>query len=1208
MATFNGKKIEIYDLDSIQDIINRLAALENTLPEFIYFPDDKPEDISILQEDVDIQYEDLLNIFKENKTFQEVYDYVNGKNNFSLEEIVYNYVLLNPSLDKMADLELREKRDYVWKDFEDLEKVLKDIDVEYRPYLKQKWEAKISNKIKDAFQINIEENKTKVKNQEKIFKNFNEVHSIDYTKFQLENVKYELELDVKNLSLLEIFNIIKLNPNIPFATTNYFYKILKDFTPYKSWTNLFDKSKSYLDKYKNIDRKTNIIFKVLETQDVSGSIDDYTEVILNVKENIFVKLEHSITKFNISREELTSRMLSILNINDVKNERDIGVKGIFYFPKQSMNKYVMLDLIMNDSLFSNILSVDESTLTIKSHIFIHFTNPRVSNITAYVTLQKVMKKDPNMKRNIKNYDKLFPLNSEYIRVKVSKCESVDQVKYFQNILGKLFVKYNEKKDEILEFYENIAEMEVEEPDYEEPEEDRRLKTIDPNVFRAKYTRYCPRPPTYIEDDKVDEIINRKIITFPNENVGDIFPKKYYCNYTKHIYPGLRVNPYKNADILPYIPCCYTKDQEKVKGSKFRNYYFGEALIEKDKKQQDIYVSNIIIPNDNYGTLPPNINKIFSTVDVDGIYYRKGMFRNKNSFLSCVLQALNINDIEDIKNNESKINRRLSKTRNKFNTDEYAASCKQEMYNYTIEEIKSKIENEDEYFDPKLFIHLLEIKYDCNIFLFSRNNKGELILPKHIKGYYKIKNDKRCVFIYEHMGGESDRAEYPQCELIVRVDDKIIMDYFEYDNAISKNIFNVFDSINDSYIFNKKIKFVDFDIFAKNNIIPVSQAIDTYGKTRMVNVLYNNDISISILTTPLQPFNLPEDDITNINKIDIENGLSFAEELKIEITSQVVDPNNFVKEIRGVFGNINIGIPIEDGTGILENIPISKNLNYPDEYISVIDQYNKFKKLSRYISEYIFWLYSKYLKDEGISEDKNLSPKVLEKFKDVYVEIDPSFVYNDVPKNFDINSGLMKDNKLVLKSEETLKRLFYVLRLYIVRNYTKIMSYSERVTIENYYYDISDFDTYPFQVLLEGEQSVSKWIRERNKKNIIYNNIHLLKRKIQPEGKEKIKEELSISKEPYFFRNKLIGKRIYIAQNTDSFLKAVNISVTWSRDNYNPGSDILEGEEGLQVTLYSFTNNKNIKKYDIEGVENQYNIKIIGYKVEGKSMFTSLLNI
>ena len=45
MVNFNNIKIKIYDLDSVKSIIKRLSADQNTLPQFIYFPNDIPENI-----------------------------------------------------------------------------------------------------------------------------------------------------------------------------------------------------------------------------------------------------------------------------------------------------------------------------------------------------------------------------------------------------------------------------------------------------------------------------------------------------------------------------------------------------------------------------------------------------------------------------------------------------------------------------------------------------------------------------------------------------------------------------------------------------------------------------------------------------------------------------------------------------------------------------------------------------------------------------------------------------------------------------------------------------------------------------------------------------------------------------------------------------------------------------------------------------------
>ena len=189
----------------------------------------------------------------------------------------------------------------------------------------------------------------------------------------------------------------------------------------------------------------------------------------------------------------------------------------------------------------------------------------------------------------------------------------------------------------------------------------------------------------------------------------------------------------------------------------------------------------------------------------------------------------------------------------------------------------------------------------------------------------------------------------------------------------------------------------------------------------------------------------------------------------------------------------------------------------------------------------------------------------------------------------MNSGIMKVNKLVIKSEETLKRIFYVLKLYIIRNYEKIIEYRTKVMIENFYVDITDFDEYSFQVILEGESSIYKWINEKNKNNLLFNII------------------IPKINTPYFFKNILIDNKIYIAQNVDTLLNAINVAIIWNKYKYNPGKNVLiEEKDILECVLYSYTNNKNIKKYIIEGIQNDYKIKILGYKLDDKSYYTVLL--
>ena len=1090
---------------------------------------------------------------------------------------------------------------------------MKNIDSDFSSDLMNIWNNRFLSIIN--FNNKIKENTDFVLFQERVFEDFDKIVGLTYTKFDLEKVKFQLELETNVISLLEIFNNIKLNKTIPFATTQYFYKILKDFSPFVKWTNLFDKSKTYSDKYKNIDRNNNIILQILSKEGKTKTIKNYSEGIINYNNTFNLKLSYNLKKYDISKEDLINEVLEVININSYKNETEIDVNGVFYFPKQKLNKYILMDLIMNDTLFSSILTVDETKIISKSTVFVYFNNTKTGQITAYITEQKVTK---DILKTIDPKDiEYFPLGSNFLRIKISKCENIKKVEYFQLILSKLFVLYNEKYPEILRFYEKYGIYTEFEDEPEEVDKKILLKNIDPDIFKANYTRFCRFPPTFVSEEDLDDpnimnyekngkILQYNVIQFPKEVTGNSFPKNYICKYDKNIYPGLRDNPYDNSDILPYIPCCYPKDQTKIAGSKYRNYYFGEDIIEKEVKQQGIYVSNIILPNDSFGTLPENITRLFWIVDSKGIYYRKGMFRNKNSFLNCVMEALN----EETKilsiNNESERENYLNDVRKQL-VEENIACCKQEMYDYKNEDIINYINDLEKYFDPKLFIHLLELKFNCNIFIFNRTNNGELILPRHIKGYYKLKNKRKSIFIYEHTGGESKKVEYPQCELIVREIGEETPEYnFSYGSIITENIFNVFDKINTSYIFNKKIELIEFNIFSRINIVPVSQFIDSYGKTRLINLMYKNNI-ISMNTSPLPPFNIKEDNISNINFTDINTAIDIASELNITIISQLVDINNNIKELRGKIGNINISIPIDGNDKQIYAIPVVKIINkdiigenifnsdlvnYSNSYISTLTKFNFYKKLSRYITEYIIWLYSKFVNRNNIKEEDYLKSDILENFKNNNITIDENFEYGQVNKTLSMDSSLMSDNKLVLKSEETLKRLFYVLRLYIARNLENFKNFKDKKMIQDFYVDLTDFDYYPFQVILQGENSIIKWIDEKNKNNFLSNEI--------------INEKTL----PYFFRNELINdNKIYLVQNTDSYIKAQNIAIFWNNYNYNPGTNVtIEKTLIYKANLYSYRNNKNIKNYLIDGEDNDYNINIVGYKVDGNSLFSVLLEI
>jgi hypothetical protein len=234
---------------------------------------------------------------------------------------------------------------------------------------------------KEQYNIKIEKNKEKVKRVEDNFTSFENIKGIPFEPFELEKITFEMVLDIKDLSILELFNNVKLSDNVPFVSCNYFYKIRKDFIPPLSWDTSSE----------------SLVLKVMQKDTVSYSTADYADVIIDkdIENNNFkVLLNYSISN-NISKEQLINRFLSVLTVTDtiISNVREKHINGTFYFPNQRLNKYIMSDIIMNKNEFSEYLSIDESSISQKPTVFVHFYTPETGGITAFLTEKIVNKKD-----------------------------------------------------------------------------------------------------------------------------------------------------------------------------------------------------------------------------------------------------------------------------------------------------------------------------------------------------------------------------------------------------------------------------------------------------------------------------------------------------------------------------------------------------------------------------------------------------------------------------------------------------------------------------------------------------------------------------------------------------------------------------------------------------------------------------------------------
>lgn len=1200
MVQINGtSNFVVYELDTQKSAISRLAAQMKTIPKYLYFPDGVPDIDQFREKHANIMVEDLLKIIISNKfgtDFVKLAKIVNEKllqMKLDLKnDVLLPFIVFNESLTDMDSSHILLS---ISNEITDAKLFDKDVQALFK-YLVKEWEIKNRNKT-IKYISNLVETNIKESNAEKImFDEFSTISfGINYTKFELESVDFTFNLDLEGLTIMELFNNLHLNSAVPFACINSFFKILKGFIPPEGW-------RIYLPYV--------IIFRVLQKKELIGvKPDDYTQGTLYITEedgNDIIKVAMSLLTSGpyLSREALIDRFigsikgLGNIQVNSINESR---VNGVFYFTNHRMDKYVLSELIMNNPLFSSLISVDESDKASKKKgsVYIHFYDPEIGKLTANITEKIAERNDPDLRGKDKV---LFKIGTPYIRVKIVSAKNLKSVEAFQLIVSKLMVLYDKKYKEIVDFYRlyipDFGDYKIKKP--KDPNNKAQsLKDIEPDVFVTGYPQRCPYQPTIIADDNYTTLEEAKkarkiIMRYPKEGENQ---RNYICDYEVYEYPGLRSNPLKNRDKIPYLPCCYKKNHALDEGNIYRHYYFGEDLKDKTKKtQQGLIVTNKFVIKDTYGTLPDNIEKLFKIFDFqedeEYMYVRKGVLDTKSSFLECVMEGMHeVSGILDFEDNDEREDY-LYQVRKELATVSLAAACRQEMYDYTTEKIISDISDPEVYMSPDLFTSLLEQYFNCNIFVFNRTNNrnGELSIPRHLQAYYKNKRNANCIFIYEHMGSAADDEKYTpgsHCELIVKwkmdsSKEEDLTYYYPYDSKVSQGIIGVFNNMTKSYSLNIEITQTEFPIKIKF----FEQGIDSYGKCRMLRFRYNGAIG-TLLTDPIQPLSIPEVKGWVATKISKNLAIQFfTEYLNGNIISQTIFRTK-VKEFYGKIGNVKVSIPIEDNEPIDGVQYTDKCISYPENQVSVMDNHNKYRKLARYIVEYMFWLFSNYIQ-EDITRSMDLT--TITKFVEDKIKIDENFDYKHVGKIFRYDSGVMDDSKLVIKSTEALKRLIYTLRLSIVRSGKKIENYYKRQTIEHYYVDVTDFDQYPLQIILYGDESVDKWIQEQKIKYIVNNSV------------------LVGVQYPYFFQNPLIDNQIYLAQNTDSLQKARETGETWMKSGFNIGQDAAGSVKRFKFKLYSYINSKNIVLHNIKGVSTPYDISILGYKVEGVSFFTVLLRL
>jgi hypothetical protein len=191
----------------------------------------------------------------------------------------------------------------------------------------------------------------------------------------------------------------------------------------------------------------------------------------------------------------------------------------------------------------------------------------------------------------------------------------------------------------------------------------------------------------------------------------------------------------------------------------------------------------------------------------------------------------------------------------------------------------------------------------------------------------------------------------------------------------------------------------------------------------------------------------------------------------------------------------------------------------------------------------------------------------------------------------------------------LVRLMYMLRLYQNTHFDELIVFKDKVNIDGFYDEISDFDEISSRFVLDSPEAVKGLIESYKTNNTVTKNVRV------------------DHPQPYFMYNSVIRDQIYLAQNvlpvyeeqtsedeeTERVVVKSGLEVAtelvkfWDRYGYNAYVDgSLNGMElgDLNVDVYSYVNTEEV--VNLTMYENAVPGMVLGYLINGEALYTALM--
>jgi len=975
----------------------------------------------------------------------------------------------------------------------------------------------------------------RVTKQDNRIKELNSYPDIPHTRFIKEFEKFYFEVpNVPYESVEEVFEDCQTTQRVPFINLKSFYKVHLGFIPDPRWLSQKNAlPDNLIQLWVNNEKETLL-------REIKDPYKKFNDVLLTLEGQVIkVTVNMKVDKRHDTRQALIQTLLGPLNYQvDIStlHIRDLTSIGYVYYPNETLDATVWSDLCMNNTFFSSIFAVDESIRLskIKKNLFVRYLLGRESISLRYNIGQK-----GDLPEGILDKQK-------YVRARITN--TVDsEVPSLIGILSRVISAYKVNYEPVVRKYKRYIKGFTPEPLLQPDAKrvnDSTLKTLAPEIFVSNYSRVCTSPPSIINDAevKVQQDQGRSVMRFPLYGEGGLAPMNFVCPSDKMPYPGLRSNDLVNKDTFDVLPCCYKKDQRLKLDTKYNDYLKG-VKVTKREQTKDVTVTKKILKFEAQGALPKNIIELLKlSVPPTQRFVRRGVSRSPLSAIECVHVALNPFAPK------AQIQELTRQTFAKLQTLNYATAARQELYDLKSDEILTLMQNKD--FRASWYLNALEAFFseqDITIYIFSDAEDGSLIVPPHFMAYYKLQPRSKVILIYEHYGSDTDNVKYPQSELIIRTYSEGHRPTFMY-SKLDPTVNLVFQAF---YSLTEKFKFSYQIMPLTVTPLPIqSQRLDSYGKCRLLNC-----DSVSIVVEPLPPFAVPE--TNDMRRVKVDVALKFIRQYNIPVVEQRRSSTH-LKELVVYLGTCKGSFLVKDDLSkALPDIVMTDEVydifeeDYEEDY-TPLEIFLRQQKFADVLTNNFLYAASVYF------STRKLTKANLRAFVSEVIRLDQNLVYESGPKftspeNISLDPAPQRLN-LAVPNLEIIKRLLYYLQLYATKHPEKFAEYKDKVFIPGYYKTPSDFIQYSKEYLLLSVTSVRDYMQQDK----FFKNRYVVPY-VEP-GKV----------EPYFFKNNLLGERLYLAQNVTSYDHANYVMYYWRFMNRNPGDP---SKEQIKITETDLTSAK-----------------------------------